>query len=65
MLMDYTGENAQSQAAKLMEVVALQYRGEIDNVKYFTSSMSLWPWFTKLNFIKYKLPNLLKNVIKI
>ncbi|XP_057289833.1 importin-7-like [Hydractinia symbiolongicarpus] len=31
MLMDYTGENAQSQAAKLLEVVALQYRGEIDN----------------------------------
>lgn len=30
MLMEYTGEGAQTQAAKLLEVIVLQYRGELN-----------------------------------
>ena len=33
MLMEYSGEGAQCQAAKLLEVIVLQYRGEIDRVR--------------------------------
>ena len=40
MLMEYSGEGAQCQAAKLLEVIVLQYRGEIDRVR--------------LSFYKYK-----------
>ena len=32
MLIEYSGEGAQCQAAKLLEVIVLQYRGQIDSV---------------------------------
>ena len=32
MLIEYTGEGAQCQAAKLLEVIVLQYRGHLDQV---------------------------------
>ena len=38
MLIEYTGEGAQCQAAKLLEVIVLQYRGHLDQV----SQLNRW-----------------------
>ena len=42
MLIEYTGEGAQCQAAKLLEVIVLQYRGHLDNVSSLNCFMLIF-----------------------
>ena len=40
MLIEYSGEGAQCQSAKLIECIVLQYRGELDQVFYLVGGTS-------------------------